>query len=77
MSELQTPTLPLHRTTHRRCLVCQSSMDIQRITEARTGFEHWTLRCTRCGHIEQTQVSTDPLKSEVLGWTEGELRPPH
>jgi hypothetical protein len=52
-------------------------MDIQYITEARAGFEHWTLRCTRCGHIEQAQVSTDPLKSEVLGWTEGELRPPH
>jgi hypothetical protein len=52
-------------------------MKIQRITQARPGFEHWTLRCTRCERIEQTQVSTDPLKSEALGWTEGELRPPY
>jgi len=77
MSELQTPTLPPRRTTHRRCLVCRSPMEVQRITEARAGFEHWTLRCTRCGRIEQAQVNTDPLKSEALGWTEGELRPPH
>jgi len=77
MSELQTPTLPPRRTTHRRCLVCRSPLEVQRITEARAGFEHWTLRCTRCGRIEQAQVNTDPLKSEALGWTEGELRPPH
>ena len=77
MSELPKPTLSLRRTTHRRCFVCQSSMEVQRLDEARMGFEHWTLRCTRCGRIEQAQVNTDPLKSEALGWTEGELRPPH
>ena len=77
MSKLQTPTLPLHRTTHRRCLVCQSPMEVMRAIEAHAGFEHWTLRCTRCGRIQQAQVNTDPLKSEALGWTEGELRPPH
>jgi hypothetical protein len=48
-----------------------------RAIEAHAGFEHWTLRCTRCGRIQQAQVNTDPLKSEALGWTEGELRPPH
>jgi len=52
-------------------------MEVLHITKARAGFERWTLRCTRCGRIEQTQVNTDPLKSEALGWTEGELRPPH
>jgi hypothetical protein len=67
MSELQTPTLPPRRTTHRRCLVCRSPMKVQRITEARAGFEHWTLRCTRCGRIDQVQVNTDPLKSEAVG----------
>ena len=53
-------------------------MEVQRITEARAGFEHWTLRCTRCGRIEQAQVNTDPLKSEALGWTQGakSRRPP-
>jgi hypothetical protein len=39
-------------------------------------LSNWTLRCIRCGRIEQAQVNTDPLKSEALGWTKGELRPP-
>jgi hypothetical protein len=77
MSELPKPTLPLHRTAHRRCLVCQSPMDIQRIIEGRAGLEHWTLRCTRCGHIDQVQMSTDPLKSDASGWMTGEPRRPH
>jgi hypothetical protein len=77
MSELPKPTLPLRRTTHRHCSVCQSPMEIQHITEARAGFEHWTLRCARCGHIDQVQMSTDPLKSDASGWMTGELRPPH
>jgi hypothetical protein len=67
MPELQKPILPLRRTTQRRCLVCQSRMDIQRIAEARTGFEHWTLRCTGCGRIDQVQVNTAPLKYAALG----------
>ena len=77
MSELPKPTSSLRRTTHRRCLVCQSSMEVQRLDEARMGFEHLTLRCTRCGHIDQVQMSTDPLKSDASGWMTGELRPPH
>ena len=76
MSELPKPILPQRRTTRRRCLVCQAPMEVQRIAAARGGFEHWTLRCTSCGRIDQMQVSTDPLVSEALGWIEGELRPP-
>jgi uncharacterized C2H2 Zn-finger protein len=76
MSELPKPTWSLHRTTRRRCVVCQSPMEVQRIVEARAGFEHWTLRCPRCGHIGQVQMSTDPLKSDASGWMTGELRPP-
>jgi hypothetical protein len=71
MSELAEPTLRPRRITHRRCLVSQSLVEVQRIAEARAGFEHWTLRC---GRIE-VQVS-GPLESEALGWIEGELRPP-
>ena len=52
-------------------------MEVQRLDEARMGFEHWTFRCTRCGHIDQVQMSTDPLKSDASGWMTGELRPPH
>jgi uncharacterized Zn finger protein len=51
-------------------------MEVQRITAARSGFEHWTLRCTRCGHIHQAQVSTDPMNAGARGWLDGELKPP-
>jgi len=56
--------------------VCQSRAEIHRIAKARDGFEHWTLRCTKCGHIDQVQVSVDPLKSEASGWFDSELRAP-
>jgi hypothetical protein len=77
MSELPKPILPQRRTMRRRCLLCQAPMEVQRIVAARAGFEHWTLRCTSCGRIDQMQVDTDPLDSGALGWIEGELRPQH
>jgi len=53
-------------------------MEVQSTSVARVGFEHWTLRCIRCGRLDQMQVSTDPLKTEeALRWLEGELKPPH
>jgi uncharacterized Zn finger protein len=51
-------------------------MEVQRIAAARSGFEHWTLRCTRCGHIHQAQVNADPMKSDAGGWADGNLVPP-
>jgi hypothetical protein len=46
----------------------QSRREIKRITAARTGFEHWTLRCIKCGLIHEPQVSADPMKSVSNGW---------
>jgi len=51
-------------------------MEVQRITAARPGFEHWTLRCVKCGLINETQVGTDPMKSNANGWANGDLRAP-
>jgi hypothetical protein len=51
-------------------------MAIQRVVPARSGFEHWTLRCTKCGNIHQAQVHTDPMKSDAQGWLDSELSPP-
>ncbi len=68
MPEIQKSILPPRQTTRPRCSVCQSRMEIQRIAKARAGFEHWTLRCIRCGHIDQVQVNVAPLKSEAQGW---------
>ena len=51
-------------------------MAVQRITAARPGFEHWTLRCVKCGLINEAQVSTDPMKSDAAGWVDNDLRAP-
>ena len=58
-----------------RCLKCQSRMEIQHITSARSGFEHWTLRCTKCGLIHDAQVNADPMKSDVIGREHSDLAP--
>jgi hypothetical protein len=76
MPDPQTST-PSPRAAERpRCLKCQSRMEVQRITAARSGFEHWTLRCTRCGRIREAQVPTDPMNTDARGWLDGELRSP-
>jgi hypothetical protein len=59
-----------------RCLKCQSRMEVQRITAARSGFEHWTLRCIKCGLVREAQVNADPMKSDVIGWEHSDLRAP-
>jgi hypothetical protein len=51
-------------------------MEVQHITSARSGFEHWTLRCTRCGLIHEAQVNVDPMKSDAIGWEHSDLRAP-
>jgi hypothetical protein len=56
-----------------RCGRCQGPTKVQRITPARTGFEHWTLRCTECGHINQMQVVSGPSKSDPADWFDSEL----
>ncbi len=33
----------------------------------RAGCEHWTLRCTKCGHVHEAQVHVDPMKSDAQG----------
>jgi hypothetical protein len=72
----QTPALSHHATARPRCPKCQSRMEVQRITAARSGYEHWTLRCIRCGLINETQVSTDPMKSDAIDWVDSGLRAP-
>jgi hypothetical protein len=72
MPDPQTPTLSPRRAARPRCLKCQSRMEVQRIAAARSGFEHWTLRCTKCGDIREAQVPTDPMNTDSRGWLDGE-----
>jgi hypothetical protein len=60
-----------------RCRRCQGLTKVQRITPSQTGFEHWRLRCTRCGLIHQMQVASNPSRSDPVDWFESELYTPN
>jgi uncharacterized Zn finger protein len=74
LPDSQTSDLSLGAAERPRCPKCQSRMEIQHITSARSGFEHWTLRCTKCGLIHEAQVNADPMKSDVIGREPSDLR---
>jgi hypothetical protein len=76
MPDPQTLTLSPRLAGRPRCLKCQSRTEVQRITAARSGFEHWTLRCTKCGLIREAQVNADSMKSDAIGWEHSDLRAP-
>lgn len=68
--------LPPRQAARPTCTVCQSRMEVLRTSKSRAGYEHWTLRCLKCGHIDEAQVNTDPLRSDAGEWIKGELRSP-
>jgi transposase-like protein len=76
MPEPQTPTLSPRMAARPRCPKCQSRTEVQRIGAARSGFEHWTLRCSKCRLIHEAQVNSDPMKSDTRGWAYSYLVPP-
>jgi hypothetical protein len=41
-----------------------------------SGFDYRTFECQKCGRVETTAVSNDPMTTNMLGWLAGELRPP-
>ena len=49
-------------------------MEVQHVAPGRLGFEHWTLRCIKCGLIQDAQAQADPMTSEAVGWFNGELQ---
>lgn len=76
MTELQTITLTPRQVMRPRCPQCEAPARVQRATPGRKGFEHWTLRCTKCGHIHEVQMRSDPMTSTADGWLSGGLRAP-
>jgi hypothetical protein len=37
------------------------------------GFERRSFECLKCGHRDSQMVPIDPMKSDAVGWLEGEL----
>ena len=64
------------QVAHPRCPACEARMDILRIVPGRPGFEHRTLRCSKCGVIYEAQAPADPIDAEALGWLRSGLNPP-
>jgi hypothetical protein len=56
-----------------KCVCCCGVTAVQRITPSRPGYEHWTLRCTRCGHIHQMQVASGPSQPDPVDWFDSNL----
>ena len=44
------------------CPKCGSPVSIQTIAPGRPGFEHWTIRCSKCGLIHEAQVQAEPAQ---------------
>lgn len=63
-------------TVRPRCPVCRANMKVLRVVPERPSFEHWTLKCRKCGLVLEAQTPADPINSEALGWFDGELKPP-
>ena len=76
LPELQAQILSPRATAPPHCPKCQSLTEVQHVAAARAGFEHWTLRCARCGLIHEAQVSADPMRSDAVGWEHSDLRAP-
>jgi hypothetical protein len=68
--------IPLLAIQQLRCPKCRTRMKLARISPGPTGFELRTFDCSKCDHVEQIAIASDPMKSGDVGWLVGELRPP-
>lgn len=76
MPESQRSPLAPRAVARPRCPLCPARALVQRSAAGRSGFEHRTLGCTKCGDIHEAQFQADPMTSEATGWLSSELRAP-
>jgi hypothetical protein len=43
------------------------------VSDGTEGFEHRTFRCVKCADTDTKMMASDPLRSNAVGWLEGEL----
>jgi hypothetical protein len=78
MPEYQ-PVSPAHLSAleRPRCPACnQNRMLLSKLEAGPSGFDYRTFECQKCGRVETMAVSSDPMKSGMQGWLEGELKAP-
>ena len=60
-----------------RCPKCrQNRMLLSKLEAGPDGIDYRTFKCQKCGRIQKTVVSRDPMNSDIRGWLAGELRRP-
>jgi hypothetical protein len=71
-----TPTMfALSPIAHPRCPRCQVRMPLTGISLGPQGRDFRSFECAKCDQTE-TVIADDPMKSEKVGWLQGELKPP-
>jgi len=51
-------------------------MLLSRIEGGPSGCDRRTFECQKCGRVQTSTASKDPMESNVRGWLGGELKPP-
>jgi hypothetical protein len=51
-------------------------MLLSKLESGPAGFDYRTFECQKCGRLQTTVVSSDPMTSGARGWLAGELKPP-
>jgi hypothetical protein len=60
-----------------RCPSCnQNRMLLSKLEPGPSGYDCRTFECQKCGRVQTTVVSRDPLRSSAIGWLASELKPP-
>jgi hypothetical protein len=59
------------------CPMCQHNrMLLSKLEAGPSGFDHRTFECQKCGRIQTSIVSRDPMTTGMHGWLVSELKPP-
>jgi transposase-like protein len=72
-SQSYSSSQPLTHIERPYCPRCRSRMMLARIMPGPKGFDLRNFECDKCDHVVTLTVATDPMKSELTGWLNGEL----
>jgi len=60
-----------------RCPSCnQNRMLLSKLESGSSGLDCHTFECQKCGRVQTTMISRDPMNSSAIGWLASELKPP-
>jgi len=51
-------------------------MLLSKLESVSSGLDCHTFECQKCGRVQTTMISRDPMNSSAIGWLASELKPP-